>query len=111
MSRKGVVFFVEQRIITGGLPDGLVCITWMLGIIKHHWERSWASVGPSNAAAAAAELACMTASTTNIYKNQWKSIKINEISLIFTDFGVKQGSYAAAPAALDAPTLIQERSL
>ena len=46
-----------------------------------------------------------------INENQWKSIKINEISLIFTDFGVKQGSYAAAPVALDAPTLIQERSL
>ena len=43
--------------------------------------------------------------------NQWKSMKINAISWIFTDFGVKQGSYAAAPAPLDAPTLIQERSL
>ena len=46
-----------------------------------------------------------------INENQWKSMKINEMSVIFTDFGVKQGSYAAAPAALDVPTLIQERLL
>ena len=37
--------------------------------------------------------------------NQWKSMKNNENSLISVHFGVKKGSFAAAPAAPDAPNV------
>ena len=44
-----------------------------------------------------------------INENRWKSMKINEIPMTFTEFGVNQARRAGVPAVPDTPTVGNSR--